>query len=312
MRGKMDEKQRLESSIYFHSLNRNKLGLSLDLKDPKQLAVLKKLTKSSDILIENFTVGTMDRLGLDKDKLSNLNPSLVQLSMSGPGRGSSVEKLRSYGLVLSALSGAELSITSKDIFLGSPTFSISDPNAAVFASMAALTGAIRAKTSGLGSSIDLSQIEATATLNGTPSLPKTRVEAILKTQDDFYMAVSLPEKLCADDDALESMFCNSTKETIIDKCKELDGEATELIELYESNKNHIFQKCPLHVSVTHPYTGQEWIIGAPWRVNGKRPIPLKPAPVLGESNDFIFRSIMGLDDHEIAELETKNLEKSPI
>ncbi len=312
MRGKMEEKQRLESSIYFHSLNRNKLGLSLDLKDPKQLAVLKKLTKSSDILIENFTVGTMDRLGLDKDALSNLNPSLVQLSMSGPGRGSSVEKLRSYGLVLSALSGAELSITSKDIFLGSPTFSISDPNAAVFASMAALTGAIRAKTSGLGSSIDLSQIEATATLNGTPSLPKTRVEAILKTQDDFYMAVSLPEKLCADDDALEAMFCNSTKETIIDKCKELDGEATELIELYESNKNHIFQKCPLHVSVTHPYTGQEWIIGAPWRVNGKRPIPLKPAPVLGESNNFIFRSIMGLDDHKIAELETKNLEKSPI
>ena len=105
---------------------------------------------------------------------------------------------------------------------------------------------------------------------------------------------------------------NSTKETIIDKCKELDGEATELIELYESNKNHIFQKCPLHVSVTHPYTGQEWIIGAPWRVNGKRPIPSKPAPVLGESNNFIFRSIMGLDDHEIAELETKNLEKSPI
>ena len=84
------------------------------MKNPKQLSVLKTLTKSSNILIDNFTVGTMERLGLGKEELSNLNSSLVQLSMSGPGKGSSVENLRSYGLVLSALSGAELSITKED------------------------------------------------------------------------------------------------------------------------------------------------------------------------------------------------------
>ena len=129
---------------------------------------------------------------------------------------------------------------------------------------------LRAKTR-LGSSIDLSQIEATATLNGTPSLPKTRVEAILKTKMTVIW-LSVCPKACADDDA-PVMFCNSTKETIIDKCKELDGEATELIELYESNKNHIFQNVHL-CSVKHPYTGRmdNWCT-----VNGKRPIPESPS-----------------------------------
>ena len=303
MRGKMDEKKRLESSIYFHSLNRNKMGLALDLKNPKQLSVLKTLTKSSDILIDNFTVGTMDRLGLGKEELSNLNSSLVQLSMSGPGKGSSVENLRSYGLVLSALSGAEVSITKDDKFIGSPTFSISDPNAAVFAVIAALTAAIRAKKSGVGSVIDFSQIEATATLNGTPSLPKTRTEVILKTKDDFYLAISIPKDNSRDEASLEEIFCQLTKDDAIRKCRELGGEAVELVELYESTKNSMFKKCPLHVSVSHPYTGEELIIGAPWRVNGQRQVPIKPAPVLGENNDFIFRSIIGLNDNEIAELE---------
>ncbi|MBH67676.1 MAG: hypothetical protein CMM58_04920 [Rhodospirillaceae bacterium] len=302
LRGKMDEKQRIESSIYFHSLNRNKLGLSLDLKNQKQLSVLKTLTKSSDLIIENFTVGTMERLGLGWEKLSQLNSSLVQLSMSGPGRHSSVEKLRSYGLVLSALGGVESSITDSNGFLGSPTFSISDPNAAVFGAIAALTGAIRAKTCGIGSAIDLSQIEAATTLNGTPTHPRTRLEMILKTIDGYYMAISLPQCSFTDEATARETFSTLDRETLINKCGELDGETADLIELYESDKNPIFQECPIHVSVKHPYTGKESLVGAPWRLNGNRPLPWKPAPVLGESNDFILRSIIGLNKLEIAEL----------
>ena len=106
-RGKMDERTRIESSIYFHSLNRNKVGLALDLKQAQGVAIMKRLASTSELLIENFTVGTMDRLGLGAEALAEANPALVQFSMSGPGRGSAVQDLRSYGLVLSALAGAE-------------------------------------------------------------------------------------------------------------------------------------------------------------------------------------------------------------
>lgn len=168
MRGKMDETLRLESSVYFQSLNRNKLGLTLDLKSEEGLRTAKRAVSASDVLVENFTVGTMARMGLGPDVLAAANPAIAHLAMSGPGKGSAVEKLRSYGLVLSALGGAEALIQEDGAFVGSPTFSLSDPNAAIFGALAAVAAAIAARETGHGRAIDLSQIEAAATLAGSP------------------------------------------------------------------------------------------------------------------------------------------------
>ena len=159
----------------------------------------------------------MDRLGIGPKELSKLNPSLVQLSMSGPGRFSSLEQLRSYGLVLSALGGAEASITAENQFLGSPTFSISDPNAAVFATIGALAGAIRAQETGMGSIIDLSQIEAVSTLNSTPTQPKTKLETILQTKDGYYVAISLPKTAFTDERLLKEELFKLSKEFLVKK-----------------------------------------------------------------------------------------------
>ena len=169
LRGEMDEQARLESSLYFHSLNRNKTGLSLNLKSEEGRARLLELAARADLLIENFTVGTMERMGLGREVLAHANPGLVSLSMSGPGKGSAVERLRSYGLVLSALAGAEILIRDDaGAFIGSPTFSISDPNAACFGALAALAALVARDQDGQGRALDLSQIEAAATLAATP------------------------------------------------------------------------------------------------------------------------------------------------
>ena len=174
-RGEMEETVRLESSLYFHSLNRNKTGAAIDLKTSAGHARLLDLVSGADLLIENFTVGTMERLGLGREVLAAANPSLVTLSMSGPGRGSAVEGLRSYGLVLSALGGAEALIRDGNgEFLGSPTFSISDPNAASFGTLAALSALVARDNDGVGRAIDLSQIEAAATLAATPTVGPDR------------------------------------------------------------------------------------------------------------------------------------------
>ena len=169
LRGEMDEHVRLESSLYFHSLNRNKSGLSLNLKSKEGRAQLLELVAQADLLIENFTVGTMERMGLGREVLAQANPGLVSLSMSGPGKGSSVERLRSYGLVLSALGGAEILIRDDEgAFIGSPTFSISDPNAACFGAFTALAALLARDRDGKGQALDLSQIEAAAAIAETP------------------------------------------------------------------------------------------------------------------------------------------------
>ena len=298
-RGAMAERARIESSIYFHSLNRNKTGFALDLKRDDGLRIAKKLVGESDLLIENFTVGTMERLGLGSDALADANPGIVKLSMSGPGRGSAVQDLRSYGLVLSALGGAEALIEADGVFVGSPTFSISDPNAAVFGAMAALAGALSVRENGKGLAIDLSQIEAAATLAGTPVPARTTLDAIVAAEDGRFIAVSVPNGAYADKKALLQALAGMGYREIVSHCTGLGGSTAALLELDDTDGAVEFADCSGWIPSNHPYTGDELLVAAPWRVDGNRPGLRKPAPLLGESDDFVLRRILSLGDAEI-------------
>ena len=74
-------------SAYFLSVNRNKRSITLDLKDADDLAVLRRLIATADVLVENFRPGVMDRLGLSADALADLNERLIVLSITGFGEG---------------------------------------------------------------------------------------------------------------------------------------------------------------------------------------------------------------------------------
>lgn len=74
-----------EVSTYFLSCNRNKESVALDLKSPDGVAVLEQLVRRADVLLENFRTGVLDRLGFGVDRLMELNPRLVLLSITGFG-----------------------------------------------------------------------------------------------------------------------------------------------------------------------------------------------------------------------------------
>ncbi|MCW2797322.1 CoA transferase, partial [Nocardioides sp.] len=74
-----------EESTYFMSANRNKESLVLDLKDPADRDVLARLIERADVLMENYRVGVLDRLGFPVSRLHELNPQLVVLSITGFG-----------------------------------------------------------------------------------------------------------------------------------------------------------------------------------------------------------------------------------
>ena len=297
-RGLMDERTRIESSIYFHSLNRNKIGLSLDLKQAEGLAIAKSLIGVSDLVIENFTVGTMERLGLGRGALADANSRIVQLSMSGPGRGSAVEALRSYGLVLSALGGAEILIEEDGQFIGSPTFSLSDPNAAVFGAMAAIAGAQSARETGNGMAIDLSQIEAAATLAGAPVPSGMSENAIAVTAECETVALSVPADAVAD----EFTFDGLTHEEIARQCELVGGQLAVFRELDESEKAKEFAECSAWLPSHHIYTGDEELVAAPWREAGERTSVRKPAPVLGEGDGYVLSELLSYSESDITRL----------
>jgi crotonobetainyl-CoA:carnitine CoA-transferase CaiB-like acyl-CoA transferase len=92
-------------STYFMSVNRNKKSITLNLKAPEGREILKKLAKKSDVLLENFRTGTMEKLGLGYATLSRLNPRLVYCAISGFGESGPESHRGGYDLIVQAESG---------------------------------------------------------------------------------------------------------------------------------------------------------------------------------------------------------------
>jgi crotonobetainyl-CoA:carnitine CoA-transferase CaiB-like acyl-CoA transferase len=100
--------KRLNTS--FLSLNRNKRSLSVDLKTPEGKEVLTDLVKTADVFVQNYRPGVAKRLGIDYATLSNINPRLVYVSMSGYGSSGPYATKAGQDLLLQALSGSMLSV----------------------------------------------------------------------------------------------------------------------------------------------------------------------------------------------------------
>jgi crotonobetainyl-CoA:carnitine CoA-transferase CaiB-like acyl-CoA transferase len=92
-------------STYFMSVNRNKKSITLNLKAPEGRELLEKLAKTSDVLLENFRTGTMEKLGLGYARLAKLNPRLVYCAISGFGESGPEAHRGGYDLIVQAESG---------------------------------------------------------------------------------------------------------------------------------------------------------------------------------------------------------------
>ena len=93
-----------DDAAYFLSVNRNKRGLSVNLKEPGGRGIVKRLAAASDVVIENFRPGTAARLGLGYDDLARRNPRLIYASISGYGQTGPSAPLPGYDAVAQAVS----------------------------------------------------------------------------------------------------------------------------------------------------------------------------------------------------------------
>ena len=101
-----------EGATYYLGLNRNKRSVTLDLKDPGDLALARRLAARADVVVESFRPGTIDRLGLGYDDVAPGNPGVVYCSISAFGTGERAAALPGYDLLLQAMSGL-MSVTGE-------------------------------------------------------------------------------------------------------------------------------------------------------------------------------------------------------
>ncbi len=156
----------LNRSGYFNQYNQGKKSLALDLKRPEALAVARDLIRASDVVVENFAAGVMDRLGLGYAECRALRKDVVMISLSGYGATGPESHYVSYGPAQVPLSGFS-SLTGyrgwRPMHVG---ISYGDPTAGLHGAVAVLAALLHRRRKGEGQHIDLSQWEATATLLG--------------------------------------------------------------------------------------------------------------------------------------------------
>ncbi len=151
-------------SAYFIAANRNKRSITVDLKAPAGQEIVRRLAGVSDVLVENFVTGTLERLGLGYDALHAVNPRLVYCSISGYGRTGPYADRPGYDFIIQA-EGGMMSITGP--VEGPPSrvgIPIIDITAGMFAATAILA-ALRARDlSGEGQLVDVSLLDTQVAL----------------------------------------------------------------------------------------------------------------------------------------------------
>lgn len=156
------------ASYTFHHLNLNKKDITLNLKDPEGVGIFMELVKKADVVVQNFSPGAMERLGLGYDVLRGLNPGIIYAALSGFGQYGPYSNRKSYAMIAEAMSGHTMMTGERADPEGPPlemAQAYGDLGPGTMAAMAIL-GAIRYRDrTGVGQMIDVAQYDCMVAYN---------------------------------------------------------------------------------------------------------------------------------------------------
>ena len=186
----------------FLCANRSKRSLTLNLKDPKGITVLKKLITKADVLVQNFRPGAMKRMGLSYEEVKKLNKEIIYTSISGFGVKGPYSNQRVYDPVIQALSGlADIQRDQKTNFPKMVRTIIPDKTTGMAAAQAISSALFYKERYGTGQHIKLAMLdvmvaylwpEGSASLSfvgeeGDPSKGQMGLDLVFQTKDNKYI-----------------------------------------------------------------------------------------------------------------------------
>lgn len=349
-------------SAWFNNYNSNKLSIPLNLRDPRGRELALRLVAVSDIVVENFAGGVMERLGLGYNALRAVRPDVIMASHSLTGLDGPWKHVRGHGPMAAALAGMHFLSGYPDRDPIAPGQAYTDyvvnPHHSAYALLAALH--YRRRT-GKGQYIDLSQYESivnttgTAVLeasalgqvqqrngnrsryaapqgvypcldetmpNGTAVAPATitRWSAVSVENDDEWRAlcrvIDRPE-LAADprfatvdgrreqEDALDEIIAGWTRTRRAEEVMQRLQAAGVAAGVVQNAKDMLTADPQMrerghYRRVVHAEAGKTTYDGPPFKLSGAA-IEVRPAPLLGEHNDQVFKDLLGLTDAGLIE-----------
>jgi len=322
-------------SPYFMFVDRCKKGVTLNLKSPKGLEMFKELVKKSDVVIENFSPGTVDDLGLGWETLKELNPKIVFASISGFGQTGPWTDRRSFDPIAQAASGY-MWLMKDSIDPNGPPHQAPDAIADTIPGFEALIGILSALISrnvtGKGQRIDVAQMDAMVgvfqsysfwsltkmTFKKAVESYGVRVSGCHKAKDGYIM-FSLPpgritewfKELVGAEELTWEGVAKWVESKTVKEVDELLAKAgipvAPVLNLDDVMANEQAKAREMFVKVNHPVLGEVTLPGFPIKFSETRGDITKPSPLLGQHNAEIYGGLLGMSDKELDDLKNEGV-----
>lgn len=180
----------VQESLYFANINRNKKGITLNLKSEKGKEIFRRLVKKADIVVENYRPGVMDKLGLGYDALKEINPRLIYGSVSGFGNTGPYRLRPGYDILAQAMGGL-MSITGT---AGGPPTRVGSAMGDLLGGLhltIGLLAAVNARNlTGTGQRVDISLMDAVIAATENTAIKYLESGTIPPRMGNRYAAVS--------------------------------------------------------------------------------------------------------------------------
>jgi len=325
---------------YYNTWNRNKLGITLDLGTPEGIALAKKLVLSSDAVVENFTPRVMANWGLDYANLKKLKPDIVMLSLSAMGSTGPYRDYTGFGPTIQAFSG----LTHLTAYSGGPPLGLgtayADHVGALFACLALLGAFEYRRRTGEGQYINISQVEAMASLLGDAFVPvkETAFQGVYRCRgDDRWCAIAVAtdeewqgfkkalgnppwaearrfatlSARLKNKKALDELIEDWTKTRPAEEVTVLlqaQGVAAGVVQnARDLAKDPQLKERGFFIELDHPEMGKTISDATPIRLSASPPQYSRPAPLPGQDNNYVYSELLGLSEAEMDKLKKQGV-----
>lgn len=170
----------------FHAINRNKLSVTVDMKKPSGLALVRGLIAQSDIVMDNFSPGVMKRAGLDYQIMKNVRPDIIMISMPIAGDSGPLSNMIGYAHSTVGVCGLSSLMGYADEFIGQSQAPYCDMVTAQYAATVVLAALRHRQATGEGQYIELAQLEANVTMIGEAILDYSMNRRVMRPQGNAH------------------------------------------------------------------------------------------------------------------------------
>jgi crotonobetainyl-CoA:carnitine CoA-transferase CaiB-like acyl-CoA transferase len=323
---------------FFLGLNRGKQGISIDLKQPEGLDLCRRLIDTTDVLVENFRPGSMDKLGLGYKDVHEKNPRLVYCSISGYGQQGPSRDEAAMDLVVQASSGL-LSITGTEegdsVRCG---YGVTDVTAGLFAVIGILLALRSREKTGVGQFVDVSMLDSMISTMSSNYMSFLGSNVIPVPPYRTFHASDREVAIAVGSEKLWSTFCKAIERSDLEKHPDYVSNALRIKnrDVLEPLLDGVFRERPagewvsrLHAAgipcsvvrnfaevaqhpqsevrrmfpfMEHPTAGRHQVTGTPIKLSDTPGSPSSPAPLLGQHTREVLKQSFALDDAFIDDL----------